>query len=305
MSIIDQLVHCTVRLLAESDSGSVSCGTGYFTEFCENAGNAIPCVVTNKHVVLGSSKVSFFITLAQGDAPDLGKYEEITVSARDNNWVAHPNPDVDLVALPVGHILNAAAAKGKPFYFRTISPKWIATPELLAELTTMEPVVMVGYPTGLWDKTHNLPIVRRGVTATHPRLRLNGKPEFLIDAACFRGSSGSPVFLAHIGSYSQRNGAFVLGDKVVLLGTLYAGPQFTAEGEIVVVNVQTNPKALALSSIPTNLGLVIQAAELVGLEDEIRKKCANVRQVSRNELCFCGSGKRYKNCCGMLSANTS
>lgn len=52
---------------------------------------------------------------------------------------------------------------------------------------------MVGYPDGIWDEFNNQPIVRRGITATHPKNDFNGKGEFLIDAVCFPGSSGSPV----------------------------------------------------------------------------------------------------------------
>jgi hypothetical protein len=70
----------------------------------------------------------------------------------------------------------------------------------------------------------------------------------MVDLACFPGSSGSPVFLFNIGSFPHRAGGFVIGNRIKLLGILYAGPQFTAEGEIKVVNVPTQHKAIALSS---------------------------------------------------------
>jgi len=54
---------------------------------------------------------------------------------------------------------------------------------------------MVGYPIGLWDEKNNYPIFRKGITATHPANDYNGKSEFMIDAACFPGSSGSPVYI--------------------------------------------------------------------------------------------------------------
>ncbi len=44
---------------------------------------------------------------------------------------------------------------------------------------------MIGYPNGIWDEANNMPIIRRGITATHPNFNYNGKPEFMIDAACF------------------------------------------------------------------------------------------------------------------------
>lgn len=65
---------------------------------------------------------------------------------------------------------------------------------------------MIGYPNGLWDSQNNLPIIRRGITATSVKKDYNGKKEFLIDAAVFPGSSGSPVFIFNEGSYSVPGG---------------------------------------------------------------------------------------------------
>jgi hypothetical protein len=48
---------------------------------------------------------------------------------------------------------------------------------------------MVGYPNGLWDTANNFPLIRRGVTATHIKNNYNGKSEFVIDIACYGGSS--------------------------------------------------------------------------------------------------------------------
>lgn len=53
---------------------------------------------------------------------------------------------------------------------------------------------MVSYPIGLIDNINNFPIFRRGITASHPGLSFKVKPEFLIDASCWPGSSGSSVF---------------------------------------------------------------------------------------------------------------
>jgi hypothetical protein len=135
----------------------------------------------------------------------------------------------------------------------------------------MEEIIMIGYPNGIWDAKHNLPVIRRGITATHPKLPYNGKPEFLIDAACFPGSSGSPVFLANLGSFVGAHGDLCPGNRIALLGTLYAGPQHTATGEVVVVDVPTDTRAVAISSIPNNLGLVIHASKLLDFEAILEK----------------------------------
>jgi len=47
------------------------------------------------------------------------------------------------------------------------------------------------------------------------------------------------------------------------LGVLYAGPVFSANGEIRVVDVPTQLKPIPISQIPMNLGFVIKAARIL------------------------------------------
>lgn len=70
----------------------------------------------------------------------------------------------------------------------------------------MEKIVMVGYPNGIWDQRYNFPVFRSGVAATHYRYDWNGRPEFLIDCACFPGSSGSPVLICDVGQVHTKKG---------------------------------------------------------------------------------------------------
>jgi hypothetical protein len=76
----------------------------------------------------------------------------------------------------------------------------------------------------------------------------------------------TPVLLYNVGSYSSRDGGTVIGSRVKLLGVLYAGPQFTAEGKIVVTTVPTANTPVAITSLPFNLGFVIRASELRAFE---------------------------------------
>ena len=124
---------------------------------------------------------------------------------------------------------------------------------------------MVGYPDGIWDEFNNQPIIRRGITATHPKNDFNGKNEFLIDAACFPGSSGSPVLILYQGGYVDKKGNLNWGgSRVMLLGIMYAGPQHTAEGNISFAAI---PKAY--TSIPNNLGLVIKSSRLMEFKSSL------------------------------------
>lgn len=299
---IEQLIHSTVRIVCENYKGKASSGTGFIFYFCEADGQSVPCVVTNKHVVAGGSRGIFNLTLKGDDQkPKLGEHEEVILEDLQRYCIAHPDPNIDLVAIPIGPILNSAEEAGKDYFYVPLGKAAIGNDELLDSLPSMEEIVMIGYPNGIWDAKHNLPIIRRGITATHPKLPLNGRPEFLIDAACFPGSSGSPVFLANIGSYVSSSGAFCAGTRISLLGVLYAGPQHTAEGEVIVVDVPTDTKTISVGTIPNNLGLVIHARELNILEEAVAGGIKHQKRMPRNGLCHCGSGEKYKNCCGKMT----
>ena len=107
------------------------------------------------------------------------------------------------------------------------------------------------------------PIVRRGSTATHPFVRYEGRPEFVIDAACFPGSSGSPVFLFEDGMYRVGDGnGLTPGSRVALLGVLWGGPQFLADGRLEARPIPHSRGLTPVTQIPMNLGYVIHADEL-------------------------------------------
>jgi hypothetical protein len=85
----------------------------------------------------------------------------------------------------------------------------------------------------------------------------------MIDAACFPGSSGSPIMIYEWGSYAPKTGGLVAGSRFILLGVLFAGPVYTAEGKIEVVDVPTRQVPVAKSRIPFNLGIAIKASEIL------------------------------------------
>lgn len=271
ISPIEHLIHSTVRIECETLTGKGS-GSGYFFAFLENDNQQIPCIVTNKHVVAGAKRGIFNLTLQGTDGmPKLGEYVTFAFDNFEQMWIGHPDPSIDIAICLIGPILNRAKEQGQTLHFVPLGKPVIATKELLDSLPTMEEIIMIGYPNGIWDAKHNLPIIRRGITATHPRLSYNGKPEFLIDVACFPGSSGSPVFLANIGSFVSPDGALCAGSRIALLGTLYAGPQHTATGDVIIVEVPTDTKAMSISTIPNNLGLVINASKLLDFEPILEK----------------------------------
>ena len=265
-SPIEQLIHSTVRIECITQHG-LSTGSGFGLSLLEHGETNYPCIITNRHVVAGAEKGRLCFT-PQGDdgLPQLGDKISWEIDDFEKNWINHPDPEIDLAIFTMAPILQQAKEKNIRLYFILLPKTIFASDELLGTLPTMEEIIMIGYPNGIWDEKHNLPIIRRGITATHPKLAFNGKPFFVIDASCFPGSSGSPIFLANLNSYMNSNGDLCVGPRVALLGILFAGPQHSATGEIVVVESPIDTKPISVSLIPNNLGYAIHASRILDFE---------------------------------------
>jgi hypothetical protein len=206
----------------------------------------------------------------------IGQHITLELDRFEDRWIPHPDPLVDLCVMPIAPLIAEAAGAGKTVFFITLDESILPTDAELGDLSALEDILMIGYPNGIWDATNNMPILRRGITATHPNIDYEGRKEFLIDAACFPGSSGSPVFLFNASGWTDRKGNTMMGaTRVKLLGLLYAGPQHTATGEVRVVNVPTQQRAVAISTIPNNLGLVIKAVRLGEMDALMRARFAS------------------------------
>ena len=260
--------YTTVRIEAIQKDGRTATGTGFFFKLNDDGKHYVPVIVTNKHVVEGALKGRFSLTTAdeQGN-PRNGAHKVIVIDGFEANWIRHPDPNIDLAVMPIAPLIDEARKSNIKIFFISLDKTLLLSETDVSNLTAVEEVLMVGYPIGIWDSTNNLPVFRRGITATHPAKNYNGKNEFMIDAACFPGSSGSPVFLHNVGNYVDRSGNTIIGTRFKFLGVLYAGPQYTANGEIRIVEVPTRQVPVASMQIPTNLGLVIKANAILGFEE--------------------------------------
>lgn len=264
---IDQLMKSVVRIEATLKGGGVATGSGFAYRFAAREdGLHVPAIVTNKHVIEGAESVSLPISVADERGEETGRYEVINYPIGAGNIIYHPDEGVDLCAILSSPI-------HQHFQDRKFQPALVhldkqitATTETFSELLPLEEVTMIGFPNGIWDSVNNGSIARRGIIATIPEKNYLGKSQFVVDMACFPGSSGSPIYLANFGSYGDRQGNLNMGTRIKLLGVLYAGPQHTASGDIVLQPVPTHNRPVAFTSIPNNLGYVIKATELDAIE---------------------------------------
>ena len=271
LSLTEQVAFSTVRIEVEFD-GQKGFGTGFFFALLKDGDNSVPVIVTNKHVVQGAKRGQFILTQANPDgSPNLTSHIPVVLDKFESRWIFHPDSSVDLAVMPMAGILNQALAQQFKPFFRTLDKSLIPKPEQLKQLTAVEDILMVGYPVGILDSVNNYPVFRKGITATHPANNYEGRDEFMIDAACFPGSSGSPVFLLNLGSYPGRQGGLVVGNRFLFLGILYGGPQFTATGEIRITTIPHRQDMIAVTAIPINLGNVIRSNRIMDFEPLIKK----------------------------------
>lgn len=266
LTLSEQLAHSTVRIECDLADG-IGTGTGFFYSIGRSREGHIPVIITNKHVIRGAIKGRFLMTLLNSDGmPLVGSAKAYELDNFEQRWVPHPDPGIDLCAMPIGPLLQQAEKAGEKFFCPSMDRDLIPSASEIEDMIGLEEIVMIGYPNGLWDEINNLPIFRRGVLATDFKRNWNGKKEFLIDAACFPGSSGSPVMLVDVGGYQTKKGTFMGSHRIKLLGVLYAGPQQTIEGEIKIIDVPAQQKAVSYSSMPINLGIIIKSEQLLAFE---------------------------------------
>lgn len=265
--LTEQLMFATVRIETES-----SVGTGFTFRFSVDAGKGIPVVVTCRHVVGAATWGRFKVHLASPADPRApsDKSHLVELDNFATRWVPHPNPKIDLCAMPLAPLLAATEEQGlHPFYIQ-LDENLLPSADELDQLQAVENVLMVGYPTGLWDEVNNFPLFRRGITASHPAIDYQGESITVVDMACYPGSSGSPVLLFDQGAYATKGGLNV-GSRAKLLGILFKGPTFSAEGRIEVEDIPTATRASALTNVLIHLGFIIKARELAPLGESLKE----------------------------------
>lgn len=267
LTLAEQMLYTTVKVSAYKGSQPVGTGTAFFWLIQDGPKHAI-MLATNKHVIAGCDRLEVICHLASsatGEAPS-GRFATVSVQLDPAGIINHPDPEVDLCALGFSELIDNALSAGRPLFLRTIDRSVVPTPDQWAAFDAIEDVLMVGCPRGIYDEANNHPIVRRGITATSLGKDYNHKAEFMVDMACFPGSSGSPVFLHQIGYVDRSTGNYMLdARRFFFLGVLYQGPLITNEG---LIKFGNTPRVEVAAMM--HLGQVIRSSKMLEVEDLVR-----------------------------------
>lgn len=301
--ILDNLRYATTRLSVVNYKGEGHVGTGFFFVIRINEKTSYPLLITNKHMICNGNNEEDWKTLSfkvnradnQGN-PLFGNVEQIEIQ-NTLDTIRFIHPDVDLCAFSFGGYLNNFDAKGIKICFKYFPEELIPNADDMPVICSIEDILMVGYPDGMADENNNLPIVRRGITATDFKIDYNGRKEFLIDASIFKGSSGSPIVICNIGSYNNAEGKLCLGNRVFFLGIQYRG-QFSKFQENIYIRddkgVLHNASNI-ISAYFNDLGFCVKSECLMYFKDEILRQWKEETEKKRNIAETCGTPKYSKN----------
>lgn len=248
-----QIIFTTVPIWVEDEKGNVSTGTGFFYQKKVDENQTIPFIVTNAHVVANAHKGLIALMKRDGEKPSMNDKVTVELSGSDlNKYVDIEN---DLAIFPIGPALNQLSTKGVDIFFRSLDPSLIPDEKIISELSAIEEVTFVGYPSGLYDRKNNTPIVRKGITATPIWNDFDGHKRFLIDAGVYPGSSGSPVLIMNNGSFSHQGG-ITIGSRILFIG-------------IISSTIQRNEES---NKVYLGLGQVIKSGVLKKFVDDITNR---------------------------------
>lgn len=202
----ERQVFLTTVLIENLTDGEM--GTGFIVFKPVDETNKKFLLFSNKHVFWGKKDINELgiqknvrLTFHKKDKD--GKYipgniHQVTGKlTRDETkgYYDHPNPEVDVACANISQFGNEELALfimgvGDDFFDFDIN-------DLHAGMN----VKFVGYPSGFFDRKNWLPVLRSGSISSIPGIPFNGKPQILLDAQVFPGSSGSPVFASLNGKY--------------------------------------------------------------------------------------------------------
>ncbi|MBS3936066.1 MAG: trypsin-like peptidase domain-containing protein [Sulfuritalea sp.] len=256
-SIAKRLLFSTVRVDTVLEDGSQGTGTAFVFD-CMHNGKPHSFVVTNRHLAENVRTGALIFTRKRDGQPMVGRGFRLDIEDFSQAWFYHPDASVDLAVLPLRPLEAHIREQGGEIFYQAIDGRLIPDGATVTNLDALEQVIFVGYPSGVWDKANLMPILRRGTTATPVFLDFEARPEFLVDAAVYPGSSGSPVFLYDSDTIAQRGAA----RRFLFLGVVAAVFFKEESNHLVSAPIPASQQTAVYSSEMIDLGLVIKSSQV-------------------------------------------
>jgi len=181
-------VALTIQLQGGKPIGT---GTGFFYTKDE-----ILYFVTNHHIVLPKQKGIKPDTLRlklHVDPNDLTKNQDFDIKLYSKGKpVWHVHKDYNEKKIDIAVLKLDLHAVQKKYIIKALSGANFLPKKYV--LAPGQDVFVLGYPRGLSDTKHNLPLARNAMVSSLYPVHFEGNPFFLIDAVLHPGMSGSPVF---------------------------------------------------------------------------------------------------------------
>ena len=259
-TLFEQLVYTTLRIECKDNDGNLTgIGTGFLLSRPVEENKYKVYLVSNKHVLMETPKILVSFICNENGVPQHQRVHKIEIQGVDQAVKGHPNPEVDIAVMECTGLLGTMDNR---IYYQYV-PYDILAAFNEPELSIAENVYFVGYPDGKYDQSNNLPLMRTGMIASSPKFDFNGKPQFVIDAQVFPGSSGSPVYI-DLTFENMRNGRIVIGErKVKLLGIV--AQTMIRNNELLAIPSSTN----YVTQEVLGLGIVFKATAIKELVDSI------------------------------------
>ena len=260
-STTKKLLFNTVRVDTVLEDGSEGSGTAFIVSHNHANGTHV-FIVTNRHLVENVLRGGLVFTQKSNGQPIFGERFQLNIEDFSHAWFMHPDAEIDLAIIPLRPLEQAANQQGVELYYHTIDSRLVPDAMTLQTFDVLEEVFFIGYPSGVWDQVNLMPIFRRGTTATPIALEFEGRQEFLIDAAVFPGSSGSPVF---VNQAEMAGMARHVNKKLIFAGIVTAVFFREEANHLVPAPVPANNNGIFMGSEMIDLGLVIKSQVVIDL----------------------------------------
>lgn len=239
----------------------ISTGTGFFFQFYLS-NDTVDVVVTAKHVIEKSNfGVLRFNSSSTKNTAQYGDVQQIQLTRFNDLWIHHPTEDLSILILYPLKYKILSINKKIPFT-ALFDERIIPTKnEKNSEIDAIEEVLMIGYPKGFSDTINNIPIIRKGITATPYFLNYLNKERFLLDIPIYQGSSGSPIIIYQKSGYTTKSGSFNVGEnRLLFLGIAVESQNYKAMGEIISNNPSLRKKTI--TNLPFEIAIAIKSSVL-------------------------------------------